>query len=43
MRRPNNPRVGSWKGTFTAPPAEVTGAVLILPNLAPVPLTIKDR
>lgn len=38
-----NPRVGSWKGTFTAPPAEVTEAVLILPNLAPVPLTIKDR
>lgn len=39
-----NPRVGSWKAVFAAPPAGVNEAVLILPNVAPIgPFPITDR
>ncbi|RWR05810.1 hypothetical protein [Paenirhodobacter populi] len=39
-----NPRVGSWKAVFVAPPAGVNEAVLILPNVAPIgPFPITDR
>lgn len=38
-----NPRVGTWKATFEAPPADVMQGRLILPNIAPIPFQIKDR
>ncbi|MFT4012239.1 MAG: hypothetical protein QM682_02330 [Paracoccus sp. (in: a-proteobacteria)] len=39
-----NPRVGTWKAVFEAPPAEAGDVMLILPNVAPIgPLGIKDR
>lgn len=38
-----NPRVGTWKGTFDAPPAGRETATLVMPNFAPVSLKIKNR
>lgn len=38
-----NPRVGEWEAEFEAPPADVTEAVLIIPNVDPIPLRIRDR
>lgn len=39
-----NPRVGSWEGVFEAPPAEVTEATLILPNVEKIgPFEISNQ
>ncbi|ATA23620.1 hypothetical protein BIY26_12940 [Brenneria goodwinii] len=42
--RKKNPRVGSWQGIFSAPPAEVAQVTLKLPGLPPIPsIAIVDR
>ncbi|MBJ3777329.1 hypothetical protein [Acuticoccus mangrovi] len=39
-----NPRVGSWKGVFSAPPGDVVDATLFLPNVAVIgPFAISDH
>ncbi|MCG8710112.1 hypothetical protein JHU04_003393 [Brenneria sp. 4F2] len=42
--RKKNPRVGSWQGTFVAPPSGIDQVTLKLPGLPPIPaIAIIDR